>query len=196
MTADRSKLRPTSHLGLGADIFSIHYRLNNITHTTVAVRDILPGEELSISYIDVTIPRAERLSRLGDWGFNCSCAQCRMGDAEAAASDANLERIKALQADLDNFAENVVTADTGAELVELYLRERLHIYLAPAYTRAAINFALFGEVEKSQEYAALAAEAATREFGPQAGDVQPMKALAEDPRKHWSWGKTRESLFD
>ncbi len=175
---------------------SIHYRHNNITHTSVAVRDIQPGEELSISYIDVSIPRAARRKRLRDWGFDCSCSQCRMSDADAAASDANLERIKQLEADLDNFTEMHVTADTGAELVELYETERLHIYLAPAYTRAAINYALFGQVRMSQQYAAAAADAASREYGPDATDVRPMKLLAEDPRKHWSWGKSRDSVFD
>ena len=46
--------------------------------------------------------------------------------------------------------------------------------------RAAINFALFGEVEKSMEYAAHAVEALMTENGPQARDLIPMRVLAEE----------------
>ena len=174
----------------------MHYRINNITQTTVAVRDIQKGEELTISYIDAVIPRAERQERLQDWGFNCSCSHCLMSDKEAALSDANIKHIKQLESDLDNFAENFVNADTGEELVDLYKHERLDIYFAAAYTRAAINFALFGRVEKSMEYAKHAVEALVIENGPDAADLGPMRILAEEPQRHWSWGKTRESLSE
>lgn len=39
-------------------------------------RDITPGEELSIFYIDVRATRAERAERLREFGFVCRCADC------------------------------------------------------------------------------------------------------------------------
>lgn len=163
-----------------------------MTHTTVAARDILPGEELSISYIDLMISREERRSRLRRWGFECSCSHCSMSDSEAAASDARIHKIEELEAALENFNETIVTAETGAELVELYEKERLDVYLGEVYTRAALNFALFGEEDKARRYALAAVEAVERESGKNAGDAKAMRILAENPRAHWTWGRRRK----
>ncbi|KAI0886750.1 SET domain-containing protein [Annulohypoxylon maeteangense] len=189
-----------SHLGCYPEVSrinhdcrpNIHYRITNMTHTTVAARDILPGEELTISYIDLMLSREERRSRLWRWGFECSCSHCSMSDHEAAASDARLLRIEELEMALENFNETVVTAETGAELVELYEKERLDIYLGQVYTRAALNFALFGEEEKARKYALAAVEAVERESGQNASDAKAMRTLAENPRAHWTWGRRRK----
>ena len=99
---------------------SAQYRINNLTHSTVAVRDIAAGEELTITYVDAMLPRAERQARLHDWGFNCTCAHCAAGDADGAESDARLRRIAELEKKLDDFEDKSVTAETGAELVARY----------------------------------------------------------------------------
>ncbi|KAI5926916.1 hypothetical protein F4810DRAFT_723343 [Camillea tinctor] len=190
----------SSHLGCYPEISrfnhdcrpNVHYRLSNLTHTTVAVRDIAPGEELSISYIDLLLSHADRTQRLSKWGFQCSCAQCTAGANETAASDARLKRIAQLKADLETFNHTVVTAETGAELVALYHAERLDSYLGHAYTRAALNFALFGDEDRAREYAAAAVDALEREMGPGVADARAMKVLAENPREHWTWGKRRK----
>ncbi|KAI1451728.1 SET domain-containing protein [Annulohypoxylon moriforme] len=193
-----------SHLGCYPEISrfnhdcrpNIHYRITNMTHTTVAARDILPGEELSISYIDLMLSREERRSRLRRWGFECTCSHCSMTDEEAAASDARLLKIEELEIALENFNETIVTAETGAELVELYEKERLDIYLGQVYTRAALNFALFGEEEKARKYAQAAVEAVERESGQNAGDAKAMRTLAENPKAHWTWGKRRKGKYN
>ncbi|KAI1136506.1 SET domain-containing protein [Hypoxylon sp. FL0543] len=190
-----------SHLGCYPEISrfnhdcrpNVHYRISNMTHTTVAARDIAPGEELSISYIELMLIREERRSRLRSWGFECACSHCSMSDEDVAASDARLRRIEELETALENFNETIVTAETGAELVELYEKERLDIYLGQVYTRAALNFALFGEEEKARRYALAAVEAVERESGPDAGDAKAMRVLAENPKRHWTWGKRRKS---
>ncbi|RYP93283.1 hypothetical protein DL770_000572 [Monosporascus sp. CRB-9-2] len=169
---------------------NVHYRITNTTHTTIAARDISPGEELSISYTGLTLPWHERRSRLSSkWGFNCTCSHCSMSADEATASDARLSTITQLAADLGNFKEGLVTAETGAELVKLYEQERLDIHMGRALTLAALNFALFGEMERAQEYARAAVQAV--EMDPV--DLDSMKILAENPRAHWTWGKRRKS---
>ncbi|KAG6817593.1 hypothetical protein H0H93_007124 [Arthromyces matolae] len=41
-----------------------------------AVRPIKAGEELYISYVESTLPRAERQSLLAHYGFKCNCTRC------------------------------------------------------------------------------------------------------------------------
>lgn len=159
------------------------------------MRDITAGEELSITYVGQMQTRSERQARLRRiWGFECTCAQCRLNATEAAASDARLAAIRRLEDDLAVFNETElrgVTAESGPALVRLYEEERLHIYLAQALTRAALNFALFGQTERAREYAREAAEAMDREVGPHSVDARSMRLLAEDPKAHWTWGKRR-----
>ena len=108
-----------------------------------------------------------------------------------AQSDKRLRHIEQLKSDLNNFQEMKVTAETGAEYAALHEEEGLHAHLGSAYTRAALNFALFGDEERSREYALKAAEELAIEKGPESGDAQAMRSLAEDPRAHWTWGKRR-----
>lgn len=85
-----------------------------------------------------------------------------------------------------------MTAESGADYVTLHEQEGLHAHLGSAYTRAALNFALFGDEKRAQEYAARAAEELDIEKGPDSGDAWAMRGLAEDPKAHWTWGKRRK----
>lgn len=85
-----------------------------------------------------------------------------------------------------------MTADTGAEYAALHEEEGLHAHLGSAYTRAALNFALFGDEKRSREYALRAVEELDIEKGPESADGQAMRELAADPRAHWTWGKRRK----
>ena len=42
----------------------------------VAVQDILAGDEVTISYIDESLPYGERQEALQDYGFVCCCPLC------------------------------------------------------------------------------------------------------------------------
>ncbi|TGJ88730.1 hypothetical protein E0Z10_g91 [Xylaria hypoxylon] len=171
---------------------NVHYRITDTVITTIAARDIQRGEELTVSYTDVFLPSRERKERIQNWGFECACALCQGPKNETRASDKRLRRIEKLKADLNNFQEMKVTAETGVEYAALHEEEGLYAHLGSAYTRAALNFALFGDEERSREYAWKAAEALSIEKGPESGDAQAMRGLAEDPRAHWTWGKRRQ----
>ncbi|KAK4041415.1 SET domain-containing protein 5 [Parachaetomium inaequale] len=192
----------SAHLGIFPEVSkfnhdcrpNVHYRLANLTHTTVAVRDIPAGEELTISYIYGRTPRSERQSQLSEWGFTCTCSQCTLPDLESRASDIRLRQIKELEAEIERLMSRGggggggMRPEMGGKLVELYLAERLDAYLAPTYTRAALIYSMFGHEEKAREYAREAAGALERETGPQATDIESMRRLAGDPKGHWSWG--------
>ncbi|GIL85141.1 hypothetical protein Vretimale_10792 [Volvox reticuliferus] len=53
------------------------------TVTVLAQRDIPAGEEITLSYIDVSLPYKERQSELRDYGFVCRCVRCLAEAAEA-----------------------------------------------------------------------------------------------------------------
>ena len=42
----------------------------------LALRDIDPGEEITISYVDAELPLEERTDGLRDYGFECDCDRC------------------------------------------------------------------------------------------------------------------------
>ena len=163
------------------------WRIRNMTHTAIAVRDIDVGEELTLTYIDAAGTRAERQEKLRAWGFNCTCRQCLMDESEAQESDSRLGQIKQTILDLDAGPDGPVTAETGGYLVSLYEKERLHIYLGHAYTRAALNYALFADEAMARKYATKAIESLEIEFG-QSKDMASMRKLAANPRGHWAWG--------
>jgi lysine-specific demethylase 8 len=48
----------------------------------IALRDIIPGEELTISYIKTDVSYEERQSALANYGFSCKCIKCEIGAME------------------------------------------------------------------------------------------------------------------
>lgn len=63
----------------------LEYSSGDCTGSLVAKRDLLPGEELCINYIDIEQPVAFRQADLKHYGFQCGCEKCV---AEMAASKA------------------------------------------------------------------------------------------------------------
>jgi hypothetical protein len=169
----------------------VHYRLSGLKHTTVAVRDIPAGSELTISYIYGGAARDSRQSQLREWGFTCTCQQCSLNTTESGASDNRLRQIKALEKEIESIMGKRgavgLRPEMGGKLVELYRAERMDAYLGPVYTRAALIYAMFGDEERAGEYAAEAVAALVRETGPHAKDAESMRELARNPRGHWAW---------
>ncbi|ROT35736.1 SET domain-containing protein [Sodiomyces alkalinus F11] len=160
----------------------------DLVHRTTVVRDVAPGEELTISYLDSMAPRAERQHRARvAWGFECTCAQCGLTDETAvAASDGRLAEIAELEGRLSD-VKSEVTLDTVDRYVRLFAEEKLEAKLAGAYTTAALNYNLLGKSGLAVKYARLAIEAGMIEDGPAAPDVEAMRVLARDPKKHFTW---------
>ncbi|KAK1750369.1 hypothetical protein QBC47DRAFT_353319 [Echria macrotheca] len=172
---------------------NIHYRIDNITHISHAVRPIQPGEELTISYIDGHHPHAKRQQLLSNWGFKCDCPHCNMPRAEIAASDARLGRIAAIEEDIKKMlsGEREIDVQLGDELVGLYRDEKFEIYIGQAYARAALLHSLVGDVEGTEVLAGMAADALAVEFGEEHEDTRGMRLLAGDREGHWSWDGVR-----
>ncbi|KAL2137281.1 hypothetical protein VTI74DRAFT_5012 [Chaetomium olivicolor] len=136
---------------------NVHCRIANLTHTTIAVRDIPPNTELTISYLYGLTPHSERQSHLSDWGFTCTCAQCSLSATEISASDTRIRQIKQLEEEIESIMSRAgaegLRPELGGRLVELYWEEKLDAHLALAHTRAALIYTMFGMEERAREYA-------------------------------------------
>ncbi|OAA59883.1 SET domain protein [Niveomyces insectorum RCEF 264] len=74
---------------------------HDLTQRVIAFRDIAPGEEITISYIDFGLTHTERQTALTRrWGFSCECHLCRGGPTATAASDTRRRRVAALRDEL------------------------------------------------------------------------------------------------
>lgn len=160
----------------------------NMGHVTHAVRDIAPGEELSIAYTDAMAPSAQRRGHLKfAWGFECSCAACARGNA----ADEAVQAITALEARLSDVS-SMITRSMVDDLVRMYEREGLHVKMGGAWTVAALSYSMLGLEKEAKSAAEKAVETTGWESGSEVGDVRDMKSLARNVKKHWSWkGRVR-----
>jgi hypothetical protein len=52
--------------------------------TQLALAPISPGDELTVSYVDPTLPVRPRQRKLREWGFGvCTCERCEREEREA-----------------------------------------------------------------------------------------------------------------
>ncbi|KAI0419189.1 hypothetical protein F5X98DRAFT_335466 [Xylaria grammica] len=160
----------------------------NLTHYTHAVRDVEPGEELTISYIDGLQIRSVRQERTrNSLGFSCACSHCTLSERDSGASDSRLLAISRIEGELSDFNSQASSPAMIEEYIRLYKTEGLEHNIAGAYTLAALNYNLFGNAAMAKKFAELSVEAGLLERGPEAADVREMKSLADNPKAHWSW---------
>ncbi|KAI8245203.1 SET domain-containing protein 5 [Colletotrichum sp. SAR 10_99] len=166
---------------------------SDLRHYTHAVRDIKPGEELTISYVDSLSSRQVRQDRAKrNWGFGCTCNQCSLPPPLVRDSDNRLYRMWQIEQDLSNWNFPNFEEDMIELLITLYEQERLdesHGY--EAYRLAGLNYNSIKNKEKAAEYAKKAVEQLLLEKGPEAKELADMRALAHRPDQHWSWGKRK-----
>lgn len=159
-----------------------------LAHHTYAVRDVAIGEELTISYMNPFETHAVRQQHiLQSWGFKCACPHCSMSEGGVKESDARLYEIDEIEAELGDFSSRKASLKMVQRLLRLYELERLDAKIHGAYVLAALNYNLFGDAKNAKKYAELAVQAGVVEFGPDAEDVKAMRALAANPRQHFTW---------
>jgi hypothetical protein len=151
-----------------------------------ALRDIFPGEELTLTYIDPEKPRAARMGKLEDnWGFKCTCSHCTMDRARADESDARIAQIKKLWDSRDEAGRG--SPEMAELIISLYEQERLWGKMPGALVFAALEFNAAGDPWTAVKYARRAIEVSIPILGENSKEVRQMKKLAEDPQSHWSW---------
>lgn len=150
----------------------------NLIHTTTVVREVHPGEELSVSYLGNFEPRALRQMRARQaWGFDCTCSQCSLQERLAIKSDKRLEEIARMEEQLTEIGNQEVTPALIRRFVKMHKDERLDSTMASAYTLAALNFRILDDDKMALKYAKLAAEAGIIESGPGSENVRAVEGL-------------------
>ncbi|KAI1331227.1 hypothetical protein F5Y16DRAFT_395664 [Xylariaceae sp. FL0255] len=162
---------------------------STLTQHIHAVRPILPGEEITLSYIGLFETRATRRSRLErTWHFNCTCSLCTQDEAQAAASDARIRQIENLRTHFSDWTSaSKVTTQMAELMVSLYEEERMWAGMYEAYAFAALEWNGIGEPWLATKYARLAIQHGLAVLGSKDKEVWDMKRLARDPWDHWSW---------
>ncbi|KAA1111491.1 hypothetical protein PGT21_001642 [Puccinia graminis f. sp. tritici] len=178
--------RPNTAFHVNSESLEIHMH---------ALRTINPGEEMTISYRDMAQIREQRQEDISHYGFQCTCAHCRMNEAQANESDRRLIRIEELSSKLVDWSEpaNEVMLDEADELLELYLIERLDNNIADGYTVASVTYNSFGHTGRARRYATKALASGLTNFGANWEESEPLRQLAETPEQHWSY-KARVSV--
>ncbi|KAK3374908.1 hypothetical protein B0H63DRAFT_260256 [Podospora didyma] len=169
-----------------ADYYYDHATLTQYIH---ALRDIMPGEEITLSYINPAMTRADRMRRLKRiWGFDCACHLCTQAQKSADASDKRIEQIKGLYWEFRNKKQDSRATPQMAELlISLYEQERLGGSMYEGYALAALEYNGVGDPWTATKFARLAIEYGLTTVGDKDADVKDMLQLAEDPWSHWSW---------
>jgi hypothetical protein len=164
----------------------------NMTHYIHALRDILPGEELTLSYTNPSVSRQERQDRLKRlWGFQCECDLCNQGKRQGAESDDRIAYINSLIPKFTDYPSPATPA-MAELLINLYKKEGLwqNIYLP--YTYAALKYNGIGELSMAVKYARMAIQHGLPLLGKEHSYIIDMVTLVNKPLEHWSWQMSLE----
>ncbi|TAQ83479.1 hypothetical protein B7494_g8194 [Chlorociboria aeruginascens] len=164
-----------------------------LIHATHASRTILPGEEITITYIGILQSRSARQTALSNyWGFTCTCSHCSAPHEHIAASDARTEEILNRQSALRDWSPSSAgTPKMAEELIKLYSDEHIYSAVATGYVLAALEHNAVGNSAMAKRYGEAAVEAGLVTAGVDS-DVEDMKALVKNPILHWSYRKRAE----
>ncbi|KAF2248851.1 SET domain-containing protein [Trematosphaeria pertusa] len=123
-----------------------------------ALRDIAPGEEISISYGSVDLKHADRQKLYKEgWGFKCTCDVCTADAYTIAGSDQRRGRFSQLRERLNSLTAETYDAQQivawEKEVLELSEKEGLDVLVAEDLERMAYVYAGLGLVEEAKSWA-------------------------------------------
>ncbi|KAG0146211.1 hypothetical protein CROQUDRAFT_44743 [Cronartium quercuum f. sp. fusiforme G11] len=154
-----------------------------------AVREISPGEEVTIAYRDVKMSRTNRHLELSHYGFECTCSLCSLPDHAVAVSDSRIRMIDELTTALSDWTKDSIATPIMAEYVlELFKIERLDSDLDDAYTMLSLAHNAVGETGKARMYASMALARGIILHGPGWQELEDVLELEQSPETHWSYG--------
>ncbi|KAI8958061.1 SET domain-containing protein [Daldinia sp. FL1419] len=111
----------------------IRFTPSSLAVSIVALRDIEPGEEITITYVPLGKTTDERHAALKKWGFECTCSLCTGSKTEIAASDYRRQKIKALRQEVMKAVE-VWDGSRAVKLTHEVLKLMMEEDLVPLYS--------------------------------------------------------------
>ncbi|KAF8318170.1 hypothetical protein DL93DRAFT_435413 [Clavulina sp. PMI_390] len=165
----------------------LNFDPQTFTYALTPTSDITPNTELTLGYVDVTLPGEQRRAELlQKWGFTCECPTCTLPPSIAAESDEQREKLHWWFHEAENRqAASISLRPASHEApplsksirnvilpsVEEYVslsdaEDFLHTdYLYFALERGAFSYALLGERDEFQRWA-MRAQQQLRVLGP------------------------------
>ncbi|KXX78306.1 SET domain-containing protein 5 [Madurella mycetomatis] len=95
------------------------FNSTTLSNTVTAFHDILPGEEITISYSPFGLTsQARQQTLLQKWGFRCTCPLCSASPSVLAASDARRQKIAVLGEEVIKMLDRGEAPKRAAEMYE------------------------------------------------------------------------------
>lgn len=188
-----------------------YFDSSSLSLKVYAVRDIFPGEELTISYVE-SVPfllpfpyshadwhvsdlrcdsviqnhstRQQTLS--STWAFTCTCPRCTLEPHLRAESDSRVAQMQQLRRELDDHSSSA-TPQKAELFLTLYELEGLQVRIYEAYYRVALEWNGVGDAARAVRYARLCLDKGLLLRGEDRPFVESMRELVSDPEGHWSW---------
>ncbi|KAJ6466295.1 hypothetical protein C8R45DRAFT_485048 [Mycena sanguinolenta] len=133
------------------------FDLPSLSFRLYAVRDIPAGEELTLSYVEVDVPTAERQKSLKPYGFTCTCAACTdpSSDARRATIEASAPNVL-MWATFDRTLPDDWVLKKALHQLELHTNEKLEYLNGYSdATRAVMEaYICLGDTENASVWAA------------------------------------------
>jgi hypothetical protein len=163
--------------------------------TIHAIRDIEPGEEITISY-DNGGPSTSRKPWLKEkFGFDCDCSICRLPLAELEKSDKRRKQIQQLDKDIgDPFrmmsspSVSLLNCRSLLQVMKEEFGEGTTILVARANYDAFQIAIVHGDIARGAVFAERAYQIRLLCEGGDSPETKRMQKLAEDPKNHPNFG--------
>ncbi|OIW27617.1 SET domain-containing protein [Coniochaeta ligniaria NRRL 30616] len=132
----------------------------SLVMSAVSLRDIGPGEEITISYAEFGTMYGQRQhSLLHNWGFRCTCALCTAPSEELVTSDRRRGRIGEIRQEVVELVQAKKferAISMSKEMIDLVLEEELVAHLGEHYEVLARLYYAVRDKANTDKYARLA----------------------------------------
>ncbi|KAJ5497288.1 hypothetical protein N7463_009275 [Penicillium fimorum] len=171
----------------------LNFNPTTLTASIYTVRDIRPGEELTISYTHALATYKKRQLAIQTWGFNCSCATCMLSPGDRLLSDDRIQQIKHYTRELTDWSNRSRAVPEIAEaLVKLYQEENLFYYLGDGFRLAAHTYSSVCDRYQTLRMASNALVYGLQVWDDMGSKVRDVLELMAGPEKHWTWAQRSE----
>lgn len=173
-----------------------HFNAETLSHHVHALREIRPGEEITISYLTPYLQTHQRAHKISEqWGFECTCTLCTSPKQMQDISDHRLSLIPGLEDELNDLSPTrIATPSTALLLATLFESENLIAAAADAYMYASLEYAYISDRRNAQIWAAKAVEGMAISMGKEHGYYVAMWDMLLDPEKTDAWGFVRNGF--